>query len=184
MEKFIRFLNARSKKDFLSLWWYEFLFVAILLILLLTADFLIALAVYLLLQIITKICRTMVNLAASGKSPAVALVGSFVILILSGAILLMLPKSYTTQPVSFIDAMFTATSATCVTGLTVKDIGIAFSIVGQTVILCLIQLGGLGIVIFGAVFAMLFGQALNVRQAVAKQNGKYYCLYFHNNNYN
>ena len=48
-EKFIRFFNVRSKKDFLSLWWYEFLFVAVLLILLFTTDFLIALAVYLLL---------------------------------------------------------------------------------------------------------------------------------------
>ncbi len=169
VEKFIRFFNARSKKDFLSLWWYEFLFVAVLLILLFTTDFLIALAVYLLLQIITKVCRTMVNLAAAGKNPAVALVGSFVILIFSGAILLMLPKSCT-QPVNFIDAVFTATSATCVTGLAVKDIGVDFSIVGQTVILCLIQLGGLGIVIFGAVFALLFGQALGVRQAAAMQD--------------
>jgi trk system potassium uptake protein TrkH len=168
-EKLIRFFNAHSKKDFLSLWWYEFLFVAVLLILLLTADSLIALAVYLLLQIITKICRTMVNLAASGKSPAIALAGSFVILTLGGAVLLMLPRSCA-QPVNFIDALFTSTSAACVTGLAAKDIGTTFSIIGQTIILCLIQLGGLGIVIFGAVFALLFGQSLNVRQSAAMQD--------------
>jgi potassium uptake TrkH family protein len=169
-EKFIRFFNARSKKDFLSLWWYEFLFVAVLLILLLTADSLIALAVYLLLQIITKICRTMVNLAASAKSPAGTFIGSFLVLILTGAGLLMLPRCHTCPTISLIDALFTTTSATCVTGLTVLNTGKDFTIAGQAVILALIQLGGLGIVIFGAVFALLFGQSLNVRQSAAMQD--------------
>jgi trk system potassium uptake protein TrkH len=170
IEKFIRFLNARSRKDFLRAFWFEFVFIAVFLILCYSTGFLWAMGVYLLLQIITKVCRTMVNLAASGKNPAMALAGIFVILILSGAILLMLPRSYTTSPVSFADAVFTATSAACVTGLVVKDIGVDFSIVGQTVILCLIQLGGLGIIIFGAVYALFFGQALNVRQSIAMQD--------------
>jgi len=169
-EKFIRFFNAHTKKDFLSLWWYEFLFVAVLLILLFTADSLIALAVYLLLQIITKICRTMVNLAASAKSPAGTFIGSFLVLILAGAGLLMLPRCHTLSTISFIDALFTTTSATCVTGLTVLNTGKDFTIAGQTIILALIQLGGLGIVIFGAVFALLFGQSLNVRQSAAMQD--------------
>jgi trk system potassium uptake protein TrkH len=170
VEKFIRFFNARSKKDFLRFCWFEFVFIALFVILYFSAGILWAMSVYLLLQIITKVCRTMVNLAASGKSPAVAFVGSFVLLILCGAILLTLPRSCTDRPVSFIDALFTATSATCVTGLSVRDVGLDFSIVGQTIILTLIQLGGLGIVIFGAVFGLLFGQALNVRQAVAMQD--------------
>ncbi len=169
-EKFVRCFNARSKKDFLSTFWFEFVFIAVLLILYYSSGLLPAMSVYLLLQIITKVCRTLVNLAASGKSPAAALIGSFIILILTGTVLLMLPRCRTAQPVNLVDAMFTATSATCVTGLIVKDTGTDFSLAGQTVILCLIQLGGLGIVIFGAVFALFFGQALNVRQAAAMQD--------------
>ncbi|MHC4070854.1 MAG: potassium transporter TrkG, partial [Planctomycetota bacterium] len=74
------------------------------------------------------------------------------------------------ENLSLIDALFTATSATCVTGLIVKDTGQDFSLMGQVVILMLIQLGGLGIVVFGAVFALLLGQALSVRERVAMQD--------------
>ncbi len=170
VEKFIRFFNSRFKADYLHLFWYEFIFIALFAILYFSAGVLWAMSIYSLLQIITKVCRTMVNLATSGKSPAIAFTGSFVVLVLVGAILLMLPRSYTAHPISFIDAVFTATTAICVTGLTVRDIGTDFSIVGQTVILCLTQLGGLGIIIFGAVYALLFGQSLNVRQSVAMQD--------------
>jgi len=169
-EKLVRFFNARYKKDFLRLFWFEFVFIVLFVVLLFSASALWAIGIYLLLQIIAKVCRTMVNLAAAGRSPAVTFVGSFITIILCGAILLMLPRSFTAKSMSFIDALFTATSATCVTGLTVKDTGTDFTIVGQTVILCLIQLGGLGIVIFGAIFALLFGQALNVRQSAAMQD--------------
>lgn len=176
-EKIIRFLNARSKKDYFAAKWFELAFIVMLFILLFSASLVWAIGIYLFAEIITKICRTVVNLAASGKSPAVTLVGLFIVLILGGAILLMLPKACCSEPAcivahstKFIDALFTATSATCVTGLTVKDTGADFTIVGQTVIVMLIQLGGLGIVIFGAVFALLFGQALNVRQSVAMQD--------------
>lgn len=82
----------------------------------------------------------------------------------------MLPRSYNCDEMSFVDAIFTATSATCVTGLVVKDTGTEFSRMGQCVILTLIQLGGLGIVIFGAVFALLIGQAFSVRESVAMQD--------------
>ena len=59
----------------------------------------------------------------------------------------MLPMSSAGEPIGFTDALFTSTSATCVTGLTVKDTGKDFSLVGQIIIISLIQLGGLGIVI-------------------------------------
>ncbi len=170
IEKFIRLFNTRSKKDFLKSIWFESLFILALIVLLYYSSPIVAMSVYLLLQVITKICRSMVNLAASGRNPAIALIGSFLILIIAGTVLLMLPKSCTVTPVGFVDALFTATSASCVTGLVVRNTGADFSIVGQTVILVLIQLGGLGIVIFGAVFALLFGQALNVRQSVAMQD--------------
>ncbi|MCK5000638.1 MAG: hypothetical protein KAS23_13930 [Anaerohalosphaera sp.] len=92
------------------------------------------------------------------------------VLIIFGACSLLLPRSYTCPELSFTDAMFTATSATCVTGLIVKDTGSEFSTMGQVIILTLVQLGGLGIVIFGAVLALLLGQALTVRESVAMQD--------------
>ncbi|OHB77472.1 MAG: hypothetical protein A2Z25_16940 [Planctomycetes bacterium RBG_16_55_9] len=100
------------------------------------------------------------------------LIASFVVLIISGAGLLMLPAASAPgkENVGFVDALFTATSATCVTGLVVKDTGQDFSVMGQVVILALIQLGGLGIVVFGAVFALLLGQALSLRESVAMQD--------------
>ncbi|MHC4495624.1 MAG: TrkH family potassium uptake protein, partial [Planctomycetota bacterium] len=112
------------------------------------------------------------NLAASGQNTTRTLVASFLVLIISGAGLLMLPtaSAENKENLSLIDALFTATSATCVTGLIVKDTGQDFSLMGQVVILMLIQLGGLGIVVFGAVFALLLGQALSVRERVAMQD--------------
>jgi trk system potassium uptake protein TrkH len=82
----------------------------------------------------------------------------------------MLPKASAAENISLVDALFTATSATCVTGLIVKDTGSDFSLMGQVIILALIQLGGLGIVVFGAVFALLLGQALSLRERVAMQD--------------
>ena len=131
-----------------------------------------AVGLYLVVQVISKLCRTCVNLAASGKSPTRTLIASFLVLIFSGAGLLMLPAASADgkESLSFVDALFTATSGTCVTGLIVKDTGQDFSIMGQIVILALIQLGGLGIVVFGAVFALLLGQAFSLRESVAMQD--------------
>jgi trk system potassium uptake protein TrkH len=81
--------------------------------------------------------------------------------ILVGTFLLSLPLAQAAEPVSLLDALFTATSATCVTGLTVVDTGTRFSAFGQAVVLGLIQVGGLGLMTF-AVFA---GIALGGRVA-------------------
>lgn len=129
-----------------------------------------AVGIYLVLQVVTKLCRTSVSWAASGRNPMRTLIVSFVVLIMSGAGLLMLPKASACKDVSFVDALFTSTSATCVTGLVVKDIGKDYSFMGQVVILSLIQLGGLGIVVFGAVLSLLLGQALSVRESAAMQD--------------
>jgi len=180
-EKTIRFVNAFSKQEFLRVFWFEFPLLALLTIVVLGAGSwlkvkdpahlkMLALGTYLMAQVVAKTCRACVNLAASGQNPARALIGSFCVLIITGAGMLMLPKSYNTDQMSFVDALFTATSATCVTGLVVKDTGEDFSIMGQIVILTLIQLGGLGIVIFGAVLALLLRQALSVRESVAMQD--------------
>lgn len=83
------------------------------------------------------------------------LIVSFLTIILIGASLLMLPQMTTDSSIAFIDALFTATSATCVTGLAVVDTGAKFTMLGQIVILLLIQLGGLGIMTFSTFFTFL-----------------------------
>jgi len=112
--------------------------------------------------------------SAAALPPPRLLVVSFLILIAAGAALLMLPKATTFDNVygrmpykHALNCLFTATSATCVTGLIVKDTGQDFTVMGQIIILVLIQLGGLGIVVFGAVIALLLGQALSLRESVA-----------------
>ncbi len=88
-------------------------------------------------------------------NPAIVFVGSFIILALAGAFLLMLPSA-TTNGISFTNALFTATSSVCVTGLAVVDTSLDFTIIGQSIILVLIQLGGLGILTFTSFFAFFF----------------------------
>ncbi|MHC4425119.1 MAG: TrkH family potassium uptake protein [Planctomycetota bacterium] len=184
-EKIVRLFNTASKADFWRANWFE---IPLLLGLGIAAfgagrwfaptqaeavvvrHF--AVGIYLVLQVVAKLCRTSVNLAASGKNPTRTLIASFLVLIISGAGLLMLPTASAQgeESLGLVDALFTATSATCVTGLIVKDTGGDFSLIGQVVILALIQLGGLGIVVFGAVFALLLGQALSLRESVAMQD--------------
>jgi trk system potassium uptake protein TrkH len=78
-------------------------------------------------------------------SPTQVLVVSYITVILIGSIILRMPISSSNgKPIPYIDALFTATSATCVTGLTVKDTGNDFSLFGQIVIVLLIQIGGIG----------------------------------------
>ncbi|MFX0139141.1 MAG: TrkH family potassium uptake protein [Candidatus Hodarchaeota archaeon] len=77
--------------------------------------------------------------------PAQVLVISFLILIVVGTLCLMLPQMVYGPHLDFIDALFTATSATCVTGLIVVDTGTRFTMLGQIIILVLLQLGGFGI---------------------------------------
>ena len=183
IEKICRLFNSASKIQFLRANWFEIPLLLFLFITIIGANRWVAemeisasevrhftVGIYLVLQVVIKLCRTSVDLAASGKNPTKTLIASFVVLIISGAGLLMLPAAASNENISFIDALFTSTSATCVTGLIVKDTGEDFSFMGQVVILTLIQLGGLGIVVFGAVLALLLGQAFSVRESVAMQD--------------
>ena len=91
--------------------------------------------------------------------------------ILLGALLLMLPISATGRTVTpFNETLFTATSAVCVTGLVVQDTGSYWSIFGQTVILALIQVGGLGVVTVAASFALLSGRKISLMQRSTMQD--------------
>ncbi|RCW93489.1 TrkH family potassium uptake protein [Winogradskyella arenosi] len=110
-------------------------------------------------------------------NPAIVFVGSFFILAILGAFLLMLPSA-TSHGISFTNALFTATSSVCVTGLAVLDTSKDFTIIGQSIILVLIQLGGLGILTFTSFFAFFFRgsssfkEGLNTRDFIAQDGLK------------
>ena len=90
--------------------------------------------------------------------------------ILAGTVLLMLPvSSGNGTAASFGDALFTATSAVCVTGLVVRDTASCWSGFGQAVILAMIQIGGLGVVTVAASFALLSGRKISLLQRSAMQ---------------
>jgi trk system potassium uptake protein TrkH len=97
-----------------------------------------------------------------GKMPQTLLIGSFGGLILTGALLLLAPWSQTRGEVGFVDALFTSTSAVCVTGLVVVDTGTAYTHLGQLVIAALIQIGGLGIMTFAALAYLILGRRLSL----------------------
>ncbi len=88
-------------------------------------------------------------------NPPQIFIVSFGSIILTGALFLMMPQS-TVQPIRFIDAIFTSTSAVCVTGLTVVDTATRFTYIGKAIILALIQIGGIGIMTFTSFFAVFF----------------------------
>ena len=91
--------------------------------------------------------------------------------ILLGTLLLMLPISTIARNVTpFNEALFTATSAVCVTGLVVQDTGSYWSTFGQAVILALIQIGGLGVVTVAASFALLSGRKISLMQRSTMQD--------------
>lgn len=91
--------------------------------------------------------------ARRGRAPTRTIAVSFALLIFTGTALLLLPCS-TRQGISVLDALFTATSAACVTGLVAVDTYTAFTGFGQAVVLCLIQIGGLGLVTLTSFFGM------------------------------
>lgn len=110
-------------------------------------------------------------------NPAIVFVGSFFAIIMIGAFLLLLPNA-TTNGITFTDALFTSTSAVCVTGLIVVDTATEFTIIGQSIIISLIQIGGLGILTFTSFFAYFFRgsssfkEGLNVRDFIAQDTLK------------
>ncbi|MGD2197404.1 TrkH family potassium uptake protein [Lysinibacillus fusiformis] len=97
--------------------------------------------------------------------PAKILVLGFAILIFIGAFLLTLPiATEDGKGLAFLDALFTATSATCVTGLVVVDTGDTFSLFGEMVILILIQVGGLGFMTFATFLFVLLGKKISLKE--------------------
>lgn len=124
--------------------------------------------VILLLISLFEIIRNGVAWLSKSMSPTWLFAGSFLVLILVGAGLLMLPRS-TLVPISFFQALFTSTSAVCVTGLTVVETDVAFTTFGQFIIMILFQLGGIGVMTFTSFFALFFsGQSSFQNQLIIK----------------
>ena len=98
-------------------------------------------------------------------TPARIILIGFALLILAGALLLTMPISTRDgQGASFFDALFTATSATCVTGLVVQDTAQYWSGFGQAVIIVLIQIGGMGVVTVAVAISMLAGRRIGLKE--------------------
>ncbi|NCO62312.1 MAG: ATPase, partial [Flavobacteriia bacterium] len=107
------------------------------------------------LSFIREFSEQKLNLNRTYLNPAQLFILSFLTIIFLGSLLLLLPKA-THQGISFIDALFTSTSAVCVTGLIVVDTRTYFTLFGQSIILFLIQVGGLGILTFASYFSYFF----------------------------
>ena len=116
---------------------------------------------------ITYAIRLNSLLARTMRNPAVLFPASFLVIIAVSTCLLKLPAATPPDnPITWIDAVFTSTSAVCVTGLAVRDTGSEFTFFGQAVILGSIQVGGLGVMIFGSTLALLFGARISFKEHV------------------
>ncbi|HKK65537.1 MAG TPA: potassium transporter TrkG, partial [Clostridia bacterium] len=119
---------------------------------------------FMLLKVFSRLRRLSSFFESIATQPAQTILFSFQMVILGGTLLLMLPFTTTGDGMTFIDALFTATSAVCVTGLIVVDTATAFTLWGQLIILVLIQIGGLSIMIIS--YFTLF----SIRQKVSVQD--------------
>lgn len=118
--------------------------------------------VYFLVVVINEFLRNSDFLPRVRLNPAIIFVLSFVTIIVVGTFLLMLPEM-TVNGISFVDALFTSTSATCVTGLMTMDTHVDFTFKGQFVILALIKLGGTNIIAFGGFLSLMSKVGVGVR---------------------
>jgi len=186
LDRFARLVLSRSRAAYLRENWLDFGLIALAGALLAVSFYLyggyrgilsagtlyiIITQVYILMALVLRAVGFKLKFAEAGIHPTWLLVGSFVFLCLAGSGLLMLPAATPEgQSIGYLDALFTATSASCVTGLIVRDTGADFTIFGQAVILALIQLGGLGIMLFGTMLVMLMGKGMSFRTSQALDN--------------
>jgi trk system potassium uptake protein TrkH len=131
-----------------------------------TRAYLVIIQVYVVSIFAVELPHLHAGFARQRVRPAAAIVWVFLVLIGLGTGLLLLPRSTPfNNPIGLLDAAFTATSAVCVTGLIVRDTGTGFTVFGQSVILVLIQLGGIGIMSLTATAALLLGRGIGVRES-------------------
>lgn len=134
-------------------------------------DGFIAIKIAVFVTFIREISDNNFNLNRAFLNPGQLFILSFLSVVLVGALLLMMPNA-TTEPISFVDALFTATSAVCVTGLIVVDTATRFTTFGQVIIIGLIQIGGLGILTFVTYFSYFFkgGVSYETQLSISEMN--------------
>ena len=171
----IRFINAPLKIDHLKYNWVDLLVIFPLITSLkgiyLAQIFIVIRGIIILFQFCARMKLSQKLISLLGLKPAHLLLASFGMTILVGTFLLTLPISTQTgEGLNFVDALFTATSATCVTGLIVRDTGTFFSGFGQFVILALIQIGALGIMTLSVSLFLAAGKQMSNKEAMAMQD--------------
>ena len=161
------------RKEYIKRSWVEFVIICLLIIQFLSVVifhfrffstenfenyYLLFIQVYFLVMVLVEMAKMSSSLGKYNLSPPILMVLSFFILICFGTILLMMPRM-TYNGISFIDALFTATSASCITGLSVVSTSGCFTVKGQIVIMILIQLGGMSILSFATFFTTFLARS-------------------------
>ena len=119
--------------------------------------------IFILFKIFSRFQKFSVFFQNIVSHPSQTIVFSFVMVIFTGTLLLVMPfSSASEEPISLLDSFFTATSAVCVTGLAVFDTGTRFSLTGQLIIIALIQIGGLGIMLLSFSVIFLFKRSVSL----------------------
>ncbi|MEG1555266.1 MAG: potassium transporter TrkG [Bacteroidales bacterium] len=175
LKYFLLIFYSLHKKAFIRKSWFEFLVICTLtlnfiLYYVLQIDinilnlynfeeyYILFIQFYFLIIVMIELAKVSTSLGKINVSPPTLMMLSFFILIALGALLLMMPRM-TTNGISFIDALFTSTSASCVTGLNVLSTSGAFTFKGQVVIMILIQLGGMSILSFATFFTTFLSRS-------------------------
>jgi trk system potassium uptake protein TrkH len=181
---FFRFLLARKRWEFIKSQWFESLIFLMIILngfsyfVLSTSQiqkfisgegkfYELFLLIMLLLLAFIEFIKSL-NFIVSGKiKPAMLFIISYLILIFVGTSILMLPGfNFNYEFMDFFDALFTATSATCITGLSSINIGEYFNIKGQILVLILFQVGGIGILTFASFFATFIRRGLGIKHQI------------------
>ncbi|MFM9951325.1 MAG: TrkH family potassium uptake protein [Saprospiraceae bacterium] len=126
-------------------------------------------SIFSLIFFLIEISRLSFSMQRRTFRPAKLFVLSFIFLIVAGTMLLMLPGA-TVSGISFVDALFTSTSAVTVTGLAVLDTGKVFTLFGQSVIMLLVQAGGLGIMTFTSFLGFFFKGRTSIQEQMRIQD--------------
>lgn len=119
--------------------------------------------VFFVLTLIYEYSKLVIKFYQKNINPAFIFVFVFFLLSISGTLMLKLPNA-TYEGISFIDALFTAVSAVCITGLTVVDIGSVFTPFGHKILLGLMQIGGLGVMTFAGLIGRIFSSGISFQQ--------------------
>ena len=173
LKYFILLFYSLHRKEFIKRSWFEFLIICILITQFLSVAifhfrffstenfenyYILFVQVYFLVMVLIEMAKMSSTIGKYNLSPPILMVLSFLILITFGTILLLMPRM-TYDGISFIDALFTATSASCITGLSVVSTSGCFTIKGQIVIMILIQLGGMSILSFATFFTTFLARS-------------------------